>query len=69
MKKSELIKELQQDILKTGDCELLEYKIVDAHEGKSGHKYSPTRKNKKGQRRKMSIKEFRAHIENKIENN
>ncbi len=50
MKKSELIKELQADVDKYGDQELLEYKVICAREGKSGGKYSPTRLTKEGRR-------------------
>lgn len=65
MKKSELIKELQSDLAKYGDSELLEYKIVCELEGKSGFKYSPTRTIKRSSRRaKMNMKEFRAYCKN-----
>jgi hypothetical protein len=62
VKKSELVKELQDDIAKHGDTELLEYKVVCELEGKAGYKYSPTRTLKGSSRRaKMNMKEFRAY--------
>lgn len=62
MKKSELIKILQDEISISGDHTLLEYKIVDAGGGRSGYLYSSIRKNKDGRKSKMNYKEYRDYL-------
>ena len=64
MKKSELIKQLIDELAKTGDMHILYYKISDSDMCQESSMLSPTRKNKNGYRAKMNLKEFNEYVKN-----
>lgn len=58
MKRSELIKIIENDIKESGDLYIREVKIVDEAHGSQTRMYSPTRRNSKGERMYMNHKEL-----------
>lgn len=62
MKKSDLIKELIDDIAREGDVYILSHKISDENMTSSSYMLSPTRLDKDGYKAKMNRKEFKTFI-------
>lgn len=63
MKLSKLIDTLSKDLETYGDTEVRYYKIVDQIQSSSGYMYSPTRRNKNGEKAKMNHKELIEYIQ------
>jgi hypothetical protein len=62
MKTSDLIKQLQDEIKEFGDSYILSFKLMDENGVTERYKYSPTRRDSDGERRKMSWKEFEQYV-------
>jgi hypothetical protein len=63
MKKSDLVKELRQQIAEDGDMYLLRYEVTDEFSTDARYMLSPHRRNKNGERCKMNWKEFRFFLD------
>lgn len=64
MKKSELIKRLQDEIEAYGDCHIKSVKVYEESAEWSRNMTSPIRKDKHGNRANMNQKEFEEYCKN-----
>jgi hypothetical protein len=67
MKLSKIIEAIKEDIEIYGDVEARYYRYDHLHATSESWMYSPMRRNKKGDRLKMSAKELREYVEGRID--
>lgn len=67
MKLSKIIEAIKEDMEIYGDVEARYYRYDHVHASSESWMWSPTRRNKKGERLKMTAKELKEYVEGKID--